>query len=483
MSVIPVLRRRDPAATSIHVRLHFEASDADLAQALELNPFVTEVEVNLHMMVVRPHWPRLLRVIATRANLQSVTVNDGGTNVPIALIAAFLEAIQQNARVSFVRLWFLHRLPANLSTFIDNAASIASLTLCFLDLEPVQSAQKTRDLAAALQRNTNIRTLKLAGRDTTCFRAVLHALRFNTCLTTLILAELIGNSSDEVSSAIRLLLESTATIRRFDFRRTGGFRGALLRPVAQGIISNATVSELKIVSRFGADEESVALIRDILRNKRNLTSLSLTIYRCPDVLAVGVLDNVIPTLLRADSPLRCFEFELGNHFDFEPLFRAVEASKLERFLIGNMRTRQQLQLLTSSIPKLKARELEVWLDIDDDDEDNVKQELLQAAKNNYSLRSFEVGWFRIGRDPREVFNERQMERLKRYAERNESLHRWVSNPATVPRRELWPDALKVAEQAGPDALFGGLRAVLGSDYYVDSLRGRKRKRPRYYAPS
>ena len=43
MSVVQQLRRNDPARTCIHIRLRHETSDADLAQALEQNPFVTDI--------------------------------------------------------------------------------------------------------------------------------------------------------------------------------------------------------------------------------------------------------------------------------------------------------------------------------------------------------------------------------------------------------------------------------------------------------
>ena len=51
-----------------------------------------------------------------------------------------------------------------------------------------------------------------------------------------------------------------------------------------------------------------------------------------------------------------------------------------------------------------------------------------------------------------------------YANRNECLDQWVDKPEIVEQRKVWPDALGLAERAGPDALFRGLRSVLGRDY-------------------
>ena len=54
------------------------------------------------------------------------------------------------------------------------------------------------------------------------------------------------------------------------------------------------------------------------------------------------------------------------------------------------------------------------------------------------------------------------ETLAFYANRNESLDQWVDHPEKI-EQNLWPDALGLAERAGPNALFRGLRSVLGRD--------------------
>ena len=47
MSVIEELRQNDPDNTVIWIRLRDEPREADLAQALEQNPFVTDIELGL----------------------------------------------------------------------------------------------------------------------------------------------------------------------------------------------------------------------------------------------------------------------------------------------------------------------------------------------------------------------------------------------------------------------------------------------------
>ena len=72
--------------------------------------------------------------------------------------------MQQNTAIRNVELGWL-RLPTDISTFVDNASSITSFSLCNCDMEPAEREQGTRDLAAALQRNTNIETLELFRLD------------------------------------------------------------------------------------------------------------------------------------------------------------------------------------------------------------------------------------------------------------------------------------------------------------------------------
>ena len=117
------------------------------------------------------------------------------------------------------------------------------------------------------------------------------------------------------------------------------------------------------------------------------------------------------------------------------------------------------------------------LQVASDSTENVnKQLLLQAVRNNFSLRS--VAGRRFERD---LFDDNDKTRLVFYATRNEFLDQWVDNSETVGRK-VWPEALKLAEKAGPNSLFRGLRSVLGGDY-VNLRAGRKRQRPQYYAPS
>jgi len=51
---------------------------------------------------------------------------------------------------------------------------------------------------------------------------------------------------------------------------------------------------------------------------------------------------------------------------------------------------QQLQLLIDNIPSMKVQELGLEIDLDADDVNNKKQRILDAVKQNFSLRSLKL---------------------------------------------------------------------------------------------
>ena len=475
MTVVELLRQNDPARTSVRIRLCDEySSSAALALALEQNPFVTEIDVEF-ARVQTTEWGALLRVIVTRENLGKVTLRDAyyadERNAPPTLVRAFLRSIQQNNSIRCVLLQSL-RLPADVSTFVDTASSITSLILSSCDFAPTERDDGTRDFAVALQRNTNINTLELGFMDDSSAVPILQSLQANVSLKTLVIG---GNAtiSGVKSSAIQQLLESTSSIQTFALL-SSSFAGDEFRPVAQGIMNSRSVSKLTMLYCQLRDEESTAIFRSILQEKRNLTSLRL----CNCSFGGELFDTIISnTLSRPDSALRTLEFESFLTFtvgQLQNLFRAVEKSKLERFKIGHFRSHDQFQALTESIPSMRIKELIIVFTILID-EGNAKREVLQAVKNNFSLRSVESR-----HDQRDLFNDDDKLRLVFYADRNERLDQWVNNPETVDQK-VWPDALQLAQKAGPNSLFQGLRTVLGSDYV--SLPGvRKRKVSHHTTP-
>ena len=108
MSVVELLRLNDPAGKDISIDLRRETSDADLAQALEQNQFVTCIRVDLEGEQ-RPNWDSLLRVIATRDKLEKVFLWDAEstedrTATTAALVREFLQAIPRNTAIRRCRI-------------------------------------------------------------------------------------------------------------------------------------------------------------------------------------------------------------------------------------------------------------------------------------------------------------------------------------------------------------------------------------------
>jgi len=489
MSVVDALRQNNPALKQIVIRLRDETSDADLARALQLNTFVMAVSVDFERVQLAD-WGGFLRVIAARENLVNVAFRDADSeeerSASPALVSAILQTIQQNTAIQSIHLIRLN-LPTYISRFVDTASSIKAMVLlkCDIMAPSVEREQGAQDLAAALERNTNIEHLDIQFLDDIYAIPILQGLRSNVSLTSLAIG---GNSSFSLaaSHAIQQLFESNTSIQALELGCTI-FGGEHFHVITRAIISSNFVSKLKFYRcAFRADVGSAAHFRSILQNKRNLTGLCLD--HCYFIGGGGqVHETIISALSQQGSPLRIFELKqilLSNalsNVQFQNLLRAVEKSKLEGFTIGDIQSQQQLHTLTDSIPLMPIKKLEIGVNGDRyDEEENVKQLLLQAVKKNFSLRSVHA-YSRSGLDSNDIFNAEEKTRLVFYADRNELLDQWATNPEQVNDRKVWPEALKLAEQAGPDSLFRGLHSVLESDY-ISVRAGRKRKRPRYYAP-
>jgi len=502
VSVIEKLRQNDPDKTAINIVLRDETSDADLAQALEQNPFVTTIRLDVEGEQ-RAEWNSLLHVIATRDNLEKVLVGDrdrvwadlsDAPAAPAALVPSILQAIQQNTAIQNVDLWSL-RLPTNIALFVNTASSIKTFSLCYCDMEPAEREQGASSLAAALQRNRTIESLHLSRLKDIYTISTLEGLRSNAFLKTLIFS-LRRNESGAIFHGLQRLLESTTSIKRLDLDRTQ-FRGDMFQPISQGIINSESVSELEFSGVKFHGRKSLVPLQSILQNKRNLASLCLN---CCSFKGGQVHEDIISILLQPDSLLRSFEFESFEVESFEDevmavafsgvlmnLLRAIEKIKLlERLKIGTIRTQHQLQTLTQTIPSMKLKELEIDFWYDDEEElefvpETIRQELLHAVKNNFSLRAVKAEMF-TDYDQFDLFDSAEDKHsLAFYANRNESLDQWVDHPEKVKQQKVWPEALGLAERAGPSALFRGLHSVLERDYVIPK-GGRKRKRPQYYTP-
>ena len=415
-----------------------------------------------------------------------------GRTAHAGLLRAFLHAIQQSASIRFVSLDY-SSLPTDISTFVDTASSITKFSLNGCDMDPAAERQQgAQRLALALQRNTNIETLELHWLEDIYAVPILEGLRLNTAVKTFIFYPPSIRFLDETSLAIQQLLESTSSVQRFELTVDSDDDEVLNEPIAQAIINNESVSELKFtyVHFHFQGRDSLAQLQRILQDKRNLTSLCL--HGCY-VEGGQVQENIISILSRPESSLRCFEFQsrgspwehmedVFSRIHFKNLLEAVQTSKLERFEIGSIETLQQLQTLVQCIPLMPIRELDVAFERQILRENSIPiHNVLLAIKNNFSLRS--VKFFRADDDrPFLLDTAEDNQRLAFYASRNERLDQWVDNPETVKDRKVWPEALNLVQKAGPTALFRGIRSVLERDY-VSLPGGRKSKRPQHDASS
>ena len=100
-------------------------------------------------------------------------------------IRPILQAIQQNNSVRFVELCGNFFSPEDLCSFLDAAVHVTDLTLhnCVL----TGGEHGARDVAGALQRNTNIVTLKLCWIDA-FLDPILEGLVLNTSVKNLVLS-------------------------------------------------------------------------------------------------------------------------------------------------------------------------------------------------------------------------------------------------------------------------------------------------------
>ena len=378
VGVIDQLRQNDPARTRFYILLSLETSDADLAQALEQNPFVTDISLNL-AEEQRQDWNSLQHWIATRANLETVKVEDAHRDLrriaPAALVRSILQAIQENTAIRSVDLQWI-RLPTEITTFVNTASSITSFSIngCYMD--PAERQQGARSLAVALQRNTNVETLKLSRLEDIYGDPILEGLRLNTAVKSFSFSP--NHSPRATSLAIQQLLRSTTSIQKFELDRASLIE-MQFHSIAEAITSSECVSELKFLQCGFQDQNSVAQLQSILQNKRNLSALCLDDCHFADFGTEHLHGDIFSTFLRPDSSLRCFEFYLSGDLEqtitviqFKNLLQAIAESKLERFQIGRIETRlgtpHHLQALTQSIPSMKLKELEVkfWSDEDSD---------------------------------------------------------------------------------------------------------------------
>jgi len=500
------LRRNDPHQFQICINLNHHHNDAAIAQALERNQYVSHIK--LHPAKRNANWDNLCWVLATRDNLLHFYLVDQLLplhRVPAGRIRPILQAVQQNASVRLVEFFRNTWEVEDLCSFLDNAAQITDLILHSCALR--EGEQGARDVVAALQRNTNIVTLKVCWMDGFLV-SILEGLVLNSCVRSLIISSFL---QDATRNALQGLLESsTGSLQHFELS------GAQLtelsfRPIAQGLINGSIVTEITLTNCTFTGEGSVHLLNQILNRKQNLRSLAIkncafsrwllqflgmmfSALRSPasslrhfqfihhhsinlsnqslstlcEAVAVSKLDSfsvkidheqrltaltdAIPSMKIRELNIQ-FSINLSNQ-SLSTLCEAVAVSKLDSFSV-KIDHGQRLTALAAAIPSMKIRELTIQFSGYNDLDHRMKQTLREAFKYNYSLQSVK---YRFGDDDNDLFDASSDETLKFNLERNIRLAQWVENPVTVPEH-LWKEATTLAVKAGPEMLNRLLRKI------------------------
>ena len=429
------------------------------------------------------------RAIGTCENLERVIYTDSTMyrrqsanhrTLAVAFLRSLLQEIQRSSSIFSVALEYTFISGSEISSFLDAATSLTEFTLRGVTMESTDRMEDVRVLAAALQRNTTIEKLVLDGLEGVCLIPILHGLVSMSSLRYLTVFKPVSSdpAGTDVPLAIQRVLENTKSIQHFELGIFQCNRDEHFLPIAQGLI-RSNVTSIGFSHCCFSNDGCANQLKSILQSKHNLRALAFTYCSSPR----GQIHEALnAALLRPRSPLR--HLKLGRAFGdgliTAALLGSIEKSNLERLDIGLLNPDANLlQALTKCIRAMKVKELE--FDIVPSAR-NMKQDLLEALKNNYSLRSVKgrvKDVFSFNDDA--LFNDDDESRLRNYADRNARLAEWVDSPATVPRY-LWPEAMKLAMEAGEGSLFCSLRALSGSN--IGSTPGRrKRKRPRYYEPS
>jgi len=178
--------------------MNHEDDPAALARALSQNPYITSIRFDLEAVAVTANFDPLLREVARSDILEKVCLPGctfPGATVRLHSIHArpFLEAFQQNARITTVHLVCLRLTAIDVATLLDNSSSLSTFRLQSCAAESQEAAAA---IAAALERNTTIETLELKVLSTPLLVAILERLRHNGSVKKLMYSnywDILGN--------------------------------------------------------------------------------------------------------------------------------------------------------------------------------------------------------------------------------------------------------------------------------------------------
>jgi hypothetical protein len=476
--VLETLRENSPTVRLICFSLDDESlSDHELAQALEANEHVRGLII-IDNGMRDCSWDSLLRVIATREILEDIAIGDSveddeGSHFVTTRTNKFLQAIRVNPAIRSVHFNNIRVLGVSIASFLDAATFITRFHLLDVRMEAHEQERGAEEIAAALQRNTHIRTLSLGNLNDVYMLPILRGLTTNSHVNELDLTRLGRDGQDlslAASTGFKSLLESNAKIFKLKFFWCK-FKADSFHPIAQGLINSESITNVKFEKCSFKDWGSTLALENILRSKSNVHALM--IRHCKSTVHGRTLPATLFTnILRPDAPLESLELCSSMLTDdgFTTLLSLVEKSKVEGLYIGEISGQQKFVALIASIPRMQITGL--YFEMSEVDMAHWSSAVVRAIKKNSSLRSVIV-------DEGGGFNENQRRKLNSYFARNRGLSWWMDAPATIPKIAL-PKAIVVARDIGPGVVVHILHS-LGSS--VGPVEGkRSRKRPRFYSP-
>jgi hypothetical protein len=265
--VIADLRQNDPSITDVDIELlDFSDDVRSISEALQANDHVNTLVLDFRWLGRSyDNWDSLLGVIATRENLGKIKLTDTVDVMlrnPFDRIVPFLLAIQQNPRVQTVTFDHVQISGDLMARFLDTATPIRELQF---DSCHVEAPTDALAIAAALQRNTNIKLLILWALDEVFIVPLLNSLASEESkLQSLVLASCSVHRREQESfrSAIVGVLQPHSLLRSLELDHSGGFETAedfarLFASVEQSPLESFTIA------RINSTESCLALITSI----------------------------------------------------------------------------------------------------------------------------------------------------------------------------------------------------------------------------
>ena len=201
------------------------------------------------------------------------------------------------------------------------------------------------------------------------------------------------------------------------------------------------------------------------------------------VLYMSCCRNTLKLLLefvQRKTLLECLSFRMNDEsLDETVLPQVLEAASkvhLHHIFFRRIQSEAVFREINAIIPKFRMPNLDIGCEVAGWNVTALKQKLKAAVRKNFCLRKVRCD-SNLATEFLNYFDRLVVQSCMR---RNSKLADWTENPCLLPRK-LWPYALQLASQAGPEALFQSLHSVAPEMGYFQ--RSRKRKRPNYYDPS